>query len=140
MGNKASNSTPPLPYDRNIYTSLVKYQEYKKTFTSFYVYTFTLGYRRYQWKIQKRFHEFKVLDKYLRKKYPNIMDSSISLPYSSSIFSSTTTSDGLTKRGIDLAAYIEFITQNDSIFNDKEVKLFLEIGAVSTVFMISIHG
>jgi hypothetical protein len=127
MGNSLTNPTPPLPYDRKIYASLVKYSEIKKTFSSFIVYTFSVGYCRYQWKINKRFHEFKVLNKYLQKKYPNTMNE-ISLP-SSTPFSSPST-DGLTKRGTDLAIWIEFITFNELIFDDKEVKIFLEIGAV----------
>jgi hypothetical protein len=129
MGNSASQSSPPVPYDRNLYVSLIKYQEIKRTFTSFYVYTFSLGYHRFKWHIQKRFHEFKLLDKHLRKKYPNTMDS-ISLPSSSSLFSVTSSSDGLTKRGTELSVYLEFIAQNDLIFEDKDVKIFLEIGAV----------
>jgi hypothetical protein len=126
MGNSLTNATPPLPYDRKIYASLIKYSEIKKTFSSFIVYSFSVGSGRYQWKIQKRFHEFKVLNKYLQKKYPNTMNA-ISLP-SSNRFSQS--ADGLTKRGTDLAIWIEFITFNDLIFDDKEVKIFLEIGAV----------
>jgi hypothetical protein len=132
MGNSASQSSPPVPYDRNLYASLMKYQEIKKTFTSFYVYTFSIGYRRFKWQIQKRFHEFKILDKHLRKKYPNTMDS-ISLPHSTTLFSSTNSSDGLTKRGTELAIYLEFIAQNDLIFDDTDVKIFLEIGAVRII-------
>lgn len=137
MGNSSIIKSTPLLYDRNLYITLNKYSEVSGTFSSYYIYHLKIGHKGYYWIIKKRYHEFKLLDKYLRKKYIQIMNE-ITFP-STSIhnFSGMLSNGGLTKRGNDLVLYLETISSNDILFNDQEVKLFLEIGAV--IFILSFY-
>jgi hypothetical protein len=132
MGNAKSGDANKvvLNPERNIYVNCLGSRVVSSRFLSFHVFIFSLGHKRYNWKIVKRFHEIKLLHKAFVNKYPQLMHGVDLPPNHYHLVQGQLSNDGLTRRGVEIAFWLEIVGSKDVLFHDPEFRVFLELGEV----------
>jgi hypothetical protein len=99
---------------------------------SYILYSFTISYQRYIWKISKRFSEIKSLRKYLISSAERIEtgESILEIEFPKNIFRINTKPNKLLERGEMCARFIEIVGSHEHILRDIKFRRFLEIGRV----------
>jgi hypothetical protein len=110
--------------------------------SSYIIYSFTISYQRYIWKISKRFSEIKAL----RKSLLSSTDSSelqtliLEIEFPKNHFRINSKPNKLLERGELCARFIETIGSHEQILRDLRFRRFLEIGrVVSRPFCSPLH-
>ena len=102
--------------------------------SSYILYTFTISYQRYIWKISKRFSEIKALRKYLLSsaESPAAQALILDIEFPKNHFRINSKPNKLLERGELCARFIETIGSHEHILRDLRFRRFLEIGRVAS--------
>jgi hypothetical protein len=139
MGNARSAETfaPNEVPSRKVF---IKYCENKKYLSesigfSYHIFKYLIRYQRYYWSLIIRFDDIVKLDKYLFSHYRGKMET-IKRPEKYSKLLTVHDEALLTKRGIDILIYLQFIVDDEELFQSPYVQNFLGIGKVRYYYVL----
>ena len=135
MGNSRSSDNlviKDLP-TRTVFVQFDRYitQEAERYNSKHERYIFTIKYLRYYWQISRRFNDIVTLDNRLNRPYRHqqIMANILRPPKFNKLFWSHNEAL-LLRRGRCMAAYLQSIVDIPELFEEKIVRIFLEVGKV----------
>jgi hypothetical protein len=103
----------------------------------FVVYKFLISYQRYQWVIQKRFHEVHELYSHMMMRHRNATRH-LSFPPKHFQFWRTLEDGTVLERGEQIAIYLSSLASYQECLNDSQFWEFLDVGKVSFLFLTAL--
>ena len=121
---------------RTVFIQFERYvsQEAERYNSKHHRYIFSIKYRRYYWQISRRFSDIVTLDNRLNRPYrhQHLMVNILRPPKFNKFFWSH--DDALlTRRGRSMAAYLQNVVDVPELFEEKIVRIFLELGKVHSL-------